>query len=59
MFECPQLFIEEAVLDLHCEVIGLNLIWDTEISCSFPQSLQADAGIVPWTGHNHLLPNPF
>jgi hypothetical protein len=48
-----------AALDLHCEVIGLNLIWDTEISCSFPQSLKADAGIVPWLGHDHLLPNPF
>jgi hypothetical protein len=43
------------------EVLGSNSTGSrtilTEVLRSFPQSIQANSGIVPPLGHNHFLPN--
>jgi hypothetical protein len=43
-------FVVYTRLFFHCGCLPLS---------GFPQSLQANAGLLPRTGHDHLLPNPF
>jgi hypothetical protein len=49
-------------LDLYSEVLGSNLgreIGHPEVYHEFPQSLQANSGIILRLGHDRFLPNPF